>query len=87
MNLSENIQDLFKSMFPDSKLAQQFTRGRKKSPPNYLIGNGFQHPLHSSLIVRMEATKFSLLIDETTKSKARSIYISLSNTLMEINSQ
>lgn len=65
VNISENIQELFISMFPDSKIAQQFTCARTKA--TYLITDGFGYSVHSSLVDRLKETKFSILIDESNK--------------------
>lgn len=65
MILSDKASDLFKSMFPDSDIAKTFSCARTKA--SYLITGGLGYGEHLRIIDRMKASKFSILIDESTQ--------------------
>lgn len=75
-DVPENIQELFSLMFPDSKVAQQFTCARTKA--TYLITDGFGYSVHSSLVDRLKEMKFSVIVDESKQFKDRSTCMFLS---------
>ena len=68
---SDHIDDLFRTMFPDSKIAANFTLGHTSS--SYIIGEGLS-PYFTYLFINdpvRSGLPFSLHFDETTTTQAR----------------
>ncbi|CAF1116233.1 unnamed protein product [Rotaria sordida] len=64
-NSCNNIGDVFRSMFPDSKIAEQFNMQSKKI--SYVISHGIGPYFHRYLIKQLKrCEKFVLCIDEQT---------------------
>ncbi|CAF4082415.1 unnamed protein product, partial [Rotaria sp. Silwood1] len=64
-NSCDSIGDIFRSMFPDSKIAEQFNMQSKKI--SYVISHGIGPYFHRDLIKQLKrCEKFVLCIDEQT---------------------
>ena len=63
--ISDAAGKTFASMFPDSKIASQFSSARTKT--SYQVTDGLGPTLHETLVKKMQENKFSVLIDESNK--------------------
>lgn len=69
-NSSDEIGDVFRSMFPDSKIAESFSLQSKKV--SYVISHGLGPHFHRKLVADLKATeKFVLCFDEQTNNQNR----------------
>ena len=78
-NSVENVANLFRVMFPDSKIAEEFTLQRTKL--TYLVTHGLAKHFKTSLIddIKHFSSGFSVMFDETTTQQVKKhldVYIS-----------
>ncbi|CAM4967600.1 unnamed protein product [Rotaria socialis] len=69
-NSCNGIGEVFKSMFPDSKIAQQFNMQSKKI--SYVMSHGIGPYFHRELVKKIKSReKFVLCIDEQTNNQSK----------------
>ncbi|CAM4808041.1 unnamed protein product [Rotaria magnacalcarata] len=69
-NSCDGIGEVFKSMFPDSKIAQQFNMQSKKI--SYVMSHGIGPYFHRELVKKIKSReKFVLCIDEQTNNQSK----------------
>ena len=68
---TDHIGDLFRAMFPDSKIAEKFKLSRTSA--SYMIGQGLSPHFTQVLIADLSASElpFSVHFDETTSSQVK----------------
>ena len=64
MLLSDHASRLFPGMFPDSQIASSYKSALTKTTA--LITNAISPELHEDVVHQMQASNFSLLVDEST---------------------
>ena len=63
-NIMDHFTDLLPKLCPDSKIATQFKSKRTKT--KCIVRNALAPHFHQQLVLSLQSTQFSVIIDETT---------------------